>query len=114
MSDKGIIILKCKAFLQINIILTSIKNDRAYIHAYLMNLEEWYWWTYLQGRNRDADIKTRLGMAGTEGGANWESSSETYTLPYINQIANGKFCITQGAQCGSLWQSRGEGWGGGW
>ena len=28
-----------------------------YINAYMWNLEKLYRWTYLQGRNRDADIK---------------------------------------------------------
>ena len=37
-----------------------------------------------------------------EGGMNQESSSEIYTLPYVKQIANGKFCITQRAQPGEV------------
>ena len=27
----------------------------SYANSYIWNLEKWYWWTYLQGRNRDAD-----------------------------------------------------------
>ena len=55
--------------------------------AYIWNLERWYWWTYLQGSNRDSDIENRLvNTAGEgEGGANWESSIETYTLPCVNR-----------------------------
>ena len=30
------------------------------MHAYLWNLERWYWWTYLQGSNGDTDIENRL------------------------------------------------------
>ena len=37
-----------------------------------------------------------------EGGMNEESSVETYTLPYIKQIANGKPLITQGTQPSTL------------
>ena len=55
--------------------------------AYIWNLERWYWWTYLQGSNRDSDIENWLvNTAGEgEGGANWESSIETYTLPCVNR-----------------------------
>ena len=32
----------------------------AYIKAYIWDLEKWYWWTYLQGKNGDSDIENRL------------------------------------------------------
>ena len=32
----------------------------SYINTYICNLEKWYWWTYLQGRNGDADVENRL------------------------------------------------------
>ena len=38
------------------------------------NLEKWYRWTYLLGRERDTDIENRqvdIGREGT-GGMNWE------------------------------------------
>ena len=63
-----------------------------YVIAYIWNLEKWYWWAYLQGRNRDTDIKNRLtdmknGLTDKAGkgkdGANWVSSTETHTLPYV-------------------------------
>ena len=46
------------------------------INAYIWNLEKWYWWIYLQGRNRDADAENGLvGRVGEEEGRpNWESS----------------------------------------
>jgi len=34
------------------------KREISYINAYIWNLEKWYWWTYLQGRNRDANVET--------------------------------------------------------
>ena len=49
---------------------------------------------------------TRAG----EGEPNGESSMETYTLPYVKQIASGKLLHDVGAQTGALWQLRGVGW----
>ena len=53
------------------------------INIYVWNLEKWYWWTYLQGRNRDSDRENRLvdTVGEEQGGTNWESSIEIYTLP---------------------------------
>ena len=31
----------------------------SYINAYMWNLEEWYRWTSLQGRNRDTDVENK-------------------------------------------------------
>ena len=54
----------------------------SYINTYIWNLEKWHWWTYLQGNNREVDIENSLGdTVGEEnGGMNWASSTETYTL----------------------------------
>ena len=53
-------------------------------HCSRFHLEKWYWWTYLQGKNRNEHIENRLAAAGEgEGGMNWTSSIETYTLPYV-------------------------------
>ena len=46
-----------------------------YIKTYMWNLEKWYWWTYLQGRDRDTYIENghvdpRLGREGMT----WEIS----------------------------------------
>ena len=59
------------------------KKQISYIKAYMWNLEEWYRWAYLQGKNRDTDLeKSLVDTAGKgEGGTNWESSIEIYTLP---------------------------------
>ena len=52
-----------------------------------MERERWYWWTYLQGSDGDADIENRLMDTGGgeegEGGTNGESSMEVHTLPYV-------------------------------
>ena len=42
-------------------------------------------------------------------GMNWESSTETYALPYAKQIVGS--CIKQRAQPSALWQPRGMGMG---
>ena len=59
-----------------------------YINAYICYLEKWYWGTDLQGKNRDTDIEN--GFVNTvgegDGGANWESSTDTYTLPCVNSF----------------------------
>ena len=47
-----------------------------------------------------------------EGGMNRESSIETYTLPCVKQIANGKLLNSAGssAWCSVMTQSGGTGW----
>ena len=52
----------------------------SYINAYVLNLEKWYWWTYLQGKNRDTDVENWLvdTVGEREGGMNWESSIQIY------------------------------------
>ena len=36
------------------------EKQKLYINAYIWNLEKWYWWTYLQGKNRDTDVENGL------------------------------------------------------
>ena len=57
----------------------------SYINACMWNLDRWYWWTYTQGRNGNADMVNRLvnTVGEEEEGTNWESSIETYTLSCI-------------------------------
>ena len=47
----------------------------SYINAYFWNPEKWYWWTYLQGRNRIADGENGLVdiVGEEEGGTSWKS-----------------------------------------
>ena len=57
-----------------------------HVNPCIWNLEKWYWWTYLQGRNRDTDVESRLVdmlIGGGESGTNWESSIDKYTLPWV-------------------------------
>ena len=32
----------------------------SYINVYIWNLEEWYWWTYLDGRGRGSNVENEL------------------------------------------------------
>ena len=60
----------------------------SYINSYMWNLDKWYRWTYLQGRNRDTDVEKRhvdTGRGG-RGGMNWEIGIEVCALPYVKQI----------------------------
>ena len=79
------------------------KKQILYINACIWNVEKWYWWPYLQDRNKDADIENRLMNTAREGerGTNWESSIETYTLPCEKQLASGKLLYNTGSstQC---------------
>ena len=51
-----------------------------YVNTYIWNPEKWYWWPYLQGRNRDTDVENGLADTAEEGedGTNWENSFEIY------------------------------------
>ena len=52
---------------------------------YIWNLERWYSWTYLQGtRRRSQRLMDTEGNG--EGWKNWESSTETYALPYVKLL----------------------------
>ena len=60
---------------------------------------------FLQGRNRDSDVENGLvDTAGEgEGGTNWESSIETYTLAHVKQITSGRLlCNTGSSACCSV------------
>ena len=43
---------------------SEVEKQISYINVYIWNLERWYWWTYLQGRNRDADMENKLTDKG--------------------------------------------------
>ena len=50
-----------------------------YINRYMWNLEKWYKWTYLQSRNRDADIENKhFHQCGKGGGVNWKAEIDVY------------------------------------
>ena len=90
------------------------KKQIIHINAYKWNLERWYWLTYWQGRNRDADMENRLMDTAVEGegGTSWESSVETCALPYVKLDSQWKFVIDRGSSdlklCDNL--SGGMGW----
>ena len=67
-----------------------------YINTYIWNLERWYWWAYLQGSSRDADRENKLVASVGEDGMTWESSMETYQLPYVKWIASGNLFYDSG------------------
>ena len=87
-----------------------------HINTYIWNLEKWYWWANLQGRNKGADVENGLmdTVGEGEGGTNWDSGIDKYTLSCVKQIiVESCHIITQGAQPGTLWQPRGVGYGDG-
>ena len=58
----------------------------------MWNLEKWYRWTSLQGRNRDTDVEnkhmdTKGGKQGG-GGMNWEIGIDMYTIICIKWMTN--------------------------
>ena len=65
----------------------SEREKQIYINAYMWNLEKWYRWTSLQGRNRDTDVENKCmdpkggkWGSGGGGGMNWEIGIDMYTL----------------------------------
>ena len=45
------------------------RKQISYINTYMWNLEKWYRWTGLQGRNRDTDVENK--HMDTKGGKWW-------------------------------------------
>ena len=58
-----------------------------YINPYIWNLERWYWWTYLQGSNGDADRENGL-TDKEEGGMNGKSRMETYAFSSVQSLSH--------------------------
>ena len=93
------------------------RNKYCILNAYVWNLEKWYWWTYLQGRNRDINVEmwTKREKERVE----WIGKiAPTYIhYPVWNRQLVGSCCRVQGAQLGVLWWPRGVGcgwWEEGW
>ena len=61
---------------------------RTLTHTYIWNLERCYQWSCIQGSKGDTDVKNRpLDSVGQgEDGMIWGNSTETYTLPNVNQM----------------------------
>ena len=63
----------------------------SYINAYMWNLEKWYRWTGLQGRNWDPGVENKRmdtkAESGKGGGVmNWEIGIDIYTLMCIKWV----------------------------
>ena len=79
------------------------ENQILYINTCIWNLEEWYWWTYLQGRDRDTNVESVVVDTVEEGkgGMNWELHWHTYTITCkINR--EGGSCVGEGIQLQAL------------
>ena len=75
---------------------------------YIWDLEKWYWWTNLQGKNEDADIEK--GFVDTvEEGESMMGQHVHITMCKNQQLVRSCY-VTQGAQPRSLWCFRGVGW----
>ena len=72
------------------------KTNIIYYHILLWNLEQWYWWTYLQGSNGDSDTESRLRDTGRgkERVRCIERVSWTYII--ICKIAKGNLLYVSG------------------
>ena len=73
--------------LEIIILSKSDRERQSYDIAYMKNLKEGYKSTYLQDRNRLADLENKLmvtkGERWGDGGINWEIEIDIYTLLYL-------------------------------
>ena len=63
------------------------EKQMSYLNTYIWNLEKWYWWIYLQGRNGDAVVEYGLVDTVGEGehGMNGEVAS-TYICIYTHHV----------------------------
>ena len=51
---------------------SKLEKQISYINAYMWNLEKWYRWTGLQGRNRDTDVENkRMDIKGRKWWGGW-------------------------------------------
>ena len=69
--------------------ITSLEKWISHINTYMWNVEKWYWWTYVQGRNGDSVMKNGPvdPMGDGKGGMSWESGTDVHELPCIKWIA---------------------------
>ena len=81
-----------------------------YINVYILNLEKWYWWTYLEDRSRYANVESQHVDTEVEGeeGVNWEIGTDVYAPPCVKRITSGKLPCSS-AQLGALWWPRAVG-----
>ena len=63
--------------------ISQSKTNIIWYHVYVES-EKGYKWTYLQNRNRVADVENKLMVTGGKGwGINWKIGIDIYTLLYI-------------------------------
>ena len=61
----------------------------------MLNLEKWYWWTYLQGRSGDIDVENRLVDTVGEGEDGIiEKVALTCTHSGIHKVMTDSQCCT--------------------
>jgi len=69
------------------IIQSEVSQKEKYKYCILMHMKsrKWYWWSYVQDRKGDRDIKNKLldSVGERDGGVIWGNSIETYTSPYL-------------------------------
>ena len=92
------------------------KSERQilYINTYIWNLEGWYWWTYLQGSNRDTENRL-VDTEGKEREGQIKRVALKHTLPSVKFDSQWKFAIWhKELKSGALWQTRGVVYSGRW
>ena len=88
------------------------KEKNKCVNSYIQNLEKWYWWTCLQGRNRDTDVERMV--LWTQQGEKWvgqiENSTDipsTYSQPLLPaQRSTSSFLFSSGMS--GSWKSQTE------
>ena len=92
-----------------------IEKQIQYINVYIWNLEKWYQWAYLHGRNRDPDVENGLVKQWRkERVGQIDAGALTYIhRHHVKQPASGELLRSTGAQPGALWWPRGVGEGDG-
>ena len=81
-----------------SVILSKVsqKEKISYNIAYVWNLEKWYEWTYVQGKNRDTDVEMGMWIhrwAEEEGGTNLKINIDICTQCYVMCLVT-QSCLT--------------------
>ena len=90
------------------------EKNKCCILTHIYSLEKWCRWTYLQGRNSDADLENRHEDAGLGEGEVGQMGSValTYIRYHVsNRWLVGSFCVAWGAQLSLValwWPGRGD------
>ena len=85
------------------------EKDKCCILTHI-NLERWYWWTYLQGSNGDTDKENRLldSVGEGEGGIIWDSSIGNIYITICKIDSKWEFAVWhREPKADALWQPRG-------